>query len=98
VAEPASWYVVEPGWEVVDRAGERVGEVREVVGDVDADIFDGVRLATAGGDERYVPADRVAWIETGRLQLDVSAAGLAAGDAVQPPGGGEYRPDPSSEL
>lgn len=97
MAEPASWYVTEPGWKVVDRSGEPVGEVREVVGDPDADIFDGLRVRTPYGDERYVPADRVSWIETGRVQLDVSATGLAAGDEADPPRGGEYRPDRSSE-
>jgi len=41
MAEPTSWYAITSGWEVVDRSGARVGEVIGVVGDEDADIFEG---------------------------------------------------------
>jgi uncharacterized protein YrrD len=72
--DPSSWLVVEPGWEVVVSSdGERVGVVREVLGDQNADIFDG--LAVDPGlmkKPTYVPAERVDMIVEGRVVLDMS--------------------------
>jgi uncharacterized protein YrrD len=71
--DPVSWLVVEPGWEVVDASGEKVGTVHEVLGDTGADIFDG--LAVSPGllkSSKYVPAERVARIVEGRVGLDLS--------------------------
>lgn len=72
--DPSSWLVVEPGWEVVVSSdGERVGVVREVLGDTNADIFDG--LAVDPGlmkKPKYVPAERVEMIVEGRVVLDMS--------------------------
>lgn len=72
--DPSSWLVVEPGWEVVvSNDGERVGVVREVLGDQNADIFDG--LAVDPGlmkKATYVPAERVDMIVEGRVVLDMS--------------------------
>jgi hypothetical protein len=39
MADPVSWFVIEPGWKVVDADGEQVGTVDEVVGDSGDDIF-----------------------------------------------------------
>ena len=33
MGDPVSWFVIEPGWKVVDSGGEEVGSVDEVVGD-----------------------------------------------------------------
>jgi hypothetical protein len=75
VADPASWLVVERGWEVVDRDGERVGQVEEVLGDENADIFDGLAVATTLlGRPRYVPAEQVAEIREGQVRLALDAA------------------------
>jgi uncharacterized protein YrrD len=70
VSDPVSWLVVEPGWEVVGVDGESIGKVHEVVGDPEADIFDGLQV-TAGllGETRYVPAEEVGEITEGRIQL-----------------------------
>ena len=72
--DPSSWLVVEPGWEVVVSSdGERVGVVREVLGDQNADIFDG--LAVDPGlmrKAKYVPSERVDMIVEGRVVLDMS--------------------------
>ena len=70
--DPVSWLLVEQGWEVVDRDGEQVGKVEEVVGDSGRDIFNGLTLATglfARG--QYVPAEQVAEITEGRVQLEL---------------------------
>jgi hypothetical protein len=94
--EPTSWFMIESGWDVVDRSGSIVGEVTLVIGDQDADIFDGLRLETAGGEERFVPAERVSGIVEGRISLDAQLDELATAPAEDEPGGSEIRPDASS--
>jgi hypothetical protein len=64
MADPVSWLLIEPGWEVVDANGKRVGKVKEVLGEREADIWDGL---TVDGD--YVAAERVAGIVEGRITL-----------------------------
>ena len=96
MTDPTSWYMIEPGWDVVDADGERVGEVTGVVGDQDADIFDGLRIETVGGDELYVVADRVADLVDGRVALDVTQSGLEAEDPE--PGGAEVSRDRDADL
>ena len=70
MSDPVSWFLIEPGWEVVGADGEDAGKVQEVVGDPEADIFDGLQV-TAGmlGGTRYVPAEEVGEITEGRVQL-----------------------------
>ena len=73
-ADPVSWLVIEPGWEVVAADGTELGSVHEVIGDTGKDIFNG--LAVSPGllrSSKYVPAERVANIVEGRVELDVSA-------------------------
>ena len=72
--DPVSWLVIEPGWKVVGRGGEELGTVHEVIGDTGKDIFNG--LAVSPGllkSSRYVPAERVAQIVDGRVELDLTA-------------------------
>jgi ribosomal 30S subunit maturation factor RimM len=87
--DPVSWLVVEPGWEVVDAAGEPVGAVAEVLGEPDNDIFDG--LAVAGSvleQRRYVPAEVVGEITQGTIRLTVGKRELEEiEERVEPPGG-----------
>jgi ribosomal 30S subunit maturation factor RimM len=64
MADPVAWLVIERGWEVVDASGKRIGKVDEVLGDREADIWDGL---TVSGE--YVPAEDVAQIVEGRLTL-----------------------------
>jgi uncharacterized protein YrrD len=72
--DPVSWFVVEPGWEVVLEAdGALVGLVKEVLGDQNADIFDGLSVdAGLISKPTYVPAERVQMIVEGRVVLDMS--------------------------
>ena len=63
-ADRVSWLLIEPGWVVVDARGKRVGKVKEVLGEREADIWDGL---TVSGD--YVPAEDVAEIVVGRITL-----------------------------
>jgi Uncharacterized protein conserved in bacteria (DUF2171) len=72
MADPVSWFVIEPGWRVVDVNGEEVGSVDEVVGDSGNDIFNGLAVATSMlGRPRYVPAERVGTIVEGTVQLGI---------------------------
>jgi ribosomal 30S subunit maturation factor RimM len=72
-ADPVSWLVVEPGWSVVDRDGNEVGRVKEVLGDEAADIFSGVAVATGLlGKKRLVPAERVTLIREGVIETDLA--------------------------
>jgi hypothetical protein len=65
MADPVAWLVIERGWDVVDANGKRVGKVDEVLGDREADIWDGL---TVSGE--YVPAEDVAQIVEGRITLN----------------------------
>jgi uncharacterized protein YrrD len=74
MSEPVSWLVVEPGWTVTTSDGAEIGKVHEVLGDKNADIFDG--LAVSPGllkRPRYVPAESVTEIREGEVVLDFSA-------------------------
>ncbi len=68
--DPVSWLLIEPGWTVYDANGEKVGTVKEVLADEQADIFHGV-LVTHGllADDEEIVADRIALIHDGDLHL-----------------------------
>jgi uncharacterized protein YrrD len=69
---PVSWMLIEAGWSVVARDGEQLGRVHEVIGDSEADIFNG--LAVSPGllrGSRYVPSELVSGIVEGQVELDV---------------------------
>ena len=68
--DPVSWLMIEPGWTVYDAAGEKVGKVKELLADTQADIFHGV-LVSEGllGDNVEVDSDRIAEIHEGHLHL-----------------------------
>jgi hypothetical protein len=94
MADPTSWYTIEAGWDVQDRSGAVIGEVTEVVGDQDADIFDGLRFEGVDGEERYVEAERVGEIVEGSVTIEAEREELEEGeDEVAEPGGAEITPD-----
>ena len=97
MAERTSWFTIEPGWRVRDRSGETLGEVTAVVGDQDADIFDGLRFSAPGGEERFVEAARVGEIVEGRVSLDADLSELDQ-SAAEEPGGAEVSRDRDAEL
>jgi hypothetical protein len=96
MAGPVSWFLIEPGWTVVDRSGTEIGEVSAVIGDEDMDIFDGLHLR-AGGEERYVPAVRVGPIEDGRVTIQATLEELEPTPAGDEPGGVEATRDRDAE-
>ena len=71
--DPVSWMVIEQGWSVVDSEGDEVGRIDEVLGDEDADIFNGLNVLTGVvGKKTYVPAEVVGEIVEGRVQLTLT--------------------------
>ena len=68
--DPVAWTMIEPGWKVLDASGKEVGHVAEVLGDPNADIFDGLNLRKGllSGDD-YVPSERVGEIREGEVHL-----------------------------
>jgi hypothetical protein len=93
MADPISWYAIEAGWDVQDRAGAMIGEVTEVVGDQDADIFDGLRFEGEDGEERFVEGARVGEIVEGRVTIDAGRDELEHGESPAEPGGAEITSD-----
>jgi hypothetical protein len=70
--DPVSWMMIEQGWSVVDADGEDVGRIDEVLGDQDADIFNGLQVLTGVlGTPQYVPSESVGDIVEGRVQLEL---------------------------
>ena len=67
--DPVSWLVDEPGWRVVDAHGKEVGRVERVVGDENADIFEGIEVRSGLLSQSFVPAERIASIVEGELRL-----------------------------
>lgn len=79
MADPVSWLLIEPGWRVVDAGGDEVGRVEAVTGDSDADIFDGLAVASdVFARPKYVAAEQVGVIEPGLVHLTLDAGGIAA--------------------
>jgi hypothetical protein len=71
--DPVAWTLIEPGWPVVDAAGEDVGHVDEVTGDSSIDIFNGLAISSGPlGKPHYVPAENVARIYERRVELSLT--------------------------
>lgn len=75
MADPVAWKVVERGWAVVASDGEAVGKVNTVIGDPEADIFDGLAVGVGAVLDRplYVPSEHVGPIEEGTVHLTIDA-------------------------
>lgn len=70
---PISWKVLEAGAPVRSRDGEEVGRVSHVLGDPQADIFDGLAIRVRAG-HRFVDAAQVGSIYEDRVELRLDAA------------------------
>jgi hypothetical protein len=79
MADPVSWLLIEPGWKVEDAAGAHVGRVLEVVGDSNADIFDGLAISSSAlAKPRYVPSEQVGEIVEGRVRVKLAEPAIEA--------------------
>jgi hypothetical protein len=84
--DPVSWFLIEPGWSVVASDGSAVGNVDAVIGDSGKDIFDGLAVSSSAlARPRYVPAERVATIYEGRIELDLPPEAAKALDPYEEP-------------
>jgi sporulation protein YlmC with PRC-barrel domain len=94
-SDPVSWFVIEPGWKVVDSQGEEVGSVDEVVGDSSEDIFNGLSISPSLlSRPRYVPSEQVGAITQGRVQLKLTKDQVRhLGEFEEPPTTAEILPD-----
>ena len=97
--DPVSWKIVERGWKVVGTDGAELGSVHELVGDVNADIFNGLHVSPGLlRSSRYVPSEEVGAIYEGRVELSLDAAAFdRLGEAEEAPPSAEIRAD-TSEL
>jgi hypothetical protein len=75
MADPVAWTVVEPGWAVVTSDGNEVGKIDQILGDPEADIFDGLSVGAGRVLDRplYVPSEQVGAIEEGTVHLTIDA-------------------------
>jgi hypothetical protein len=95
MGDPVSWLMIRPGWKVYASDGAEVGAVDEVVGDDNADIFDGLAIATSTlGKPKYVPAESVGPITEGRVELTLTKEQVdALGEFLEPATSEEIEPD-----
>jgi hypothetical protein len=102
-----SWKVIQNGWAVHASDGEQVGVVFLVVGDENADIFDGLAITQHGGfafhnyvdRPHYVEATKVGEIDDSeRVTLTITADESRALPLHDPPESAEISPEESSML
>jgi hypothetical protein len=98
--DPVSWFLIEPGWKVVDTTGEEVGSVDEVVGDSSDDIFNGLSISTSLlGKPRYVPSEQVGEITEGRVHLKLTKDQVEQlGEYEEPPTSAEILPEQAGSV
>lgn len=86
MADPVAWVMIEPGWRVLDSAGEEIGRVKEVTGDENVDIFDGLAIRQGILDkDKYVPSEYVGAIVEGEVRLSLTRAQVEALERFQEP-------------
>ena len=95
MADPVSWFLIQPGWEVAGSDGARLGTVEETIGDSQLDIFDGLTVGTGLlGRPKYVPAELVDEIVEGTITLSVGSDGFEKLKPYrEPPEDGTTRPE-----
>jgi uncharacterized protein YrrD len=95
--DPVAWIMIERGWKVFDRADEEIGQVHEVAGDENADIFDGlvIRHGVLGKD-KYVPSERVAQIFDGEVHISLTRQQVEGLDNYAEPVEEQIIPEKSS--
>ena len=98
--DPVSWFLIEPGWKVLDAGGEEVGSVDEVVGDSSDDIFNGLSVSTSLlGRPRYVPSEQVGAITEGEIRLTIGKEQVEhLGEYEEPPTTAEILPEKAGAL
>jgi hypothetical protein len=87
--DPVAWYLIEPGWQVLDAGGAAIGLVDEVEGDANADIFSGLLVSTGlFSGPRFVPAEQVGLLTEGHVHLSLTSDEVKdLPDKARPAGG-----------
>jgi hypothetical protein len=100
MSDPVSWFLIEPGWKVVDASGKEIGSVDEIVGDSSDDIFNGLSVSTSLlGRPRYVPSEQVGSITEGRIQLTIGKEQVdKLGEYEEAPTSAEILPDEAGAV
>jgi hypothetical protein len=103
-----SWKVIEHGWKVVSSDGDNVGVVFLVVGDENADIFDGLAVTHHDGGfafhnyidrPHYVEASQVGEIDDGgQVTLTITSEDARHLPLHDPPESAIIEPEGSSHL
>jgi hypothetical protein len=98
--DPVSWFLIEPGWKVLDASGDEVGSVDEIVGDSSDDIFNGLSVSTSLlGRPRYVPSEQVGAITEGQIRLTIGKDQIERlGEYEEPPTTAEILPEDAGAL
>jgi hypothetical protein len=98
--DPVAWTMIESGWNVVASDGADVGHVDEVTGDSSADIFNGLAISSGPlGKPRYVPAEQIARIVEGRVELALTGDEVKRlGTFDEPPESAQILPEKASVL
>ncbi|MBB4660836.1 PRC-barrel domain-containing protein [Conexibacter arvalis] len=78
LGDPIAYLVLQPGTDVYDAAGERVGRVEHVLFDDRTDVFDGIVVDTRAGPGglRFADADQVDELYERGVVLKVAASAL----------------------
>ena len=99
-SDPVSWFLIEPGWKVLDASGEEIGSVDEIVGDSGDDIFNGLSVSTSVlGRPRYVPSEQVGTITEGEVHLTIGKDEVERlGEYEEPPTNAEILPEEAGAL
>jgi hypothetical protein len=72
-ARQIAWTVLQRGHSIVTSEGERLGSVKEVIGDRDKDIFSGVTYSPGlTRSDLFIPADSISEITDDGLLLTLS--------------------------
>jgi hypothetical protein len=87
MTDPVSWKVAERGWSVVANDGNEVGKLDQVLGDTEADIFDGLAVGAGTVLDRpvYVPSEKVGAIEEGTVHLGIDSEEYEQLSPYEPP-------------
>jgi hypothetical protein len=82
--DPVSWLQIEQGWKVVTSDGVLVGQVAQIEGDKNDDIFDGIAVES-GTQTRYVPGEEVGLIFPGQVTLKKGSSELGTLEPFRAP-------------
>ncbi len=70
---PVSWLLIRFGWKVLSSDGEQIGRVWHVRAERSRDIFNGLTYVAGVSLPKYVPAEDIAEIRRGVVQLKRSS-------------------------